>query len=181
MAYNSSIITFILSSNCPLYFVPATIDVMSKDTILLPDKFCGQSPSNIFLANPSTIAVLPHPGSPKMIGLFFFLLESIWAILLISSSLPTTGSNLPSSANFIKSLEKLSNTGVFVDPSWFLFFDLSLPSADSIIPILIFYFLFFQSLIINRQKINYLVDNASFLMFVVFIYKTTYEKSNKIN
>lgn len=43
---------------------------------------------------PSTIAVLPTPGSPIKTGLFLVLLERILIVLLISSSLPITGSNL---------------------------------------------------------------------------------------
>ena len=105
-------ITFILSSNCPLYLVPATMEVISSETIRLSTKFLGHSPLKIFIAKPSAIAVLPQPGSPIIIGLFFFLLERICAILVISLSLPITGSNLPSSASLIKSLLKLSKTGV---------------------------------------------------------------------
>ena len=52
----------------------------------------------ILFANPSTIAVFPVPGSPTKIGLFFDLLDKICNNLLISSSLPITGSNLPSLA-----------------------------------------------------------------------------------
>ena len=76
-AWSSSIITFILSSNCPLYFVPATTDVISKDNTRLSARFLGQSPSYIFIAKPSAIAVLPQPGSPIIMGLFFFLRDRI--------------------------------------------------------------------------------------------------------
>ena len=72
--------TFILSSNCPRYFVPATIDVISKEIIRFSCRFLGQSPFNILIARPSTIAVFPQPGSPIIIGLFFFLLDRICAI-----------------------------------------------------------------------------------------------------
>ena len=60
------------------------------------------SPLIILWANPSAMAVLPVPGSPTNIGLFFVLLDNIWRILLISSSLPITGSNFPSFANWFK-------------------------------------------------------------------------------
>ena len=58
------------------------------------------------------MADFPTPGSPMSIGLFFFLLLKICETLSISSCLPTTGSNFPSSANLVKSLPKLSKTGV---------------------------------------------------------------------
>ena len=54
----------------------------------------GTSPLTILSANPSTIAVLPTPGSPIRTGLFLVLLDKILITLLISSSLPITGSNL---------------------------------------------------------------------------------------
>ena len=63
-------------------------------------------------ANPSAIALLPTPGSPIKIGLFFFLRDKIWLTRSISFSRPTIGSNRPASAIFVKSLPKLSNTGV---------------------------------------------------------------------
>jgi len=55
----------------------------------------GTSPRIILWAIPSAIAVLPTPGSPIIIGLFFVLRVSICNILRISSSLPTTGSSFP--------------------------------------------------------------------------------------
>ncbi len=66
----------------------------------------------ILKANPSAIADLPTPGSPINKGLFFFLLLNIWETLSISFSLPITGSSLPELANEVKSLPKLSKTGV---------------------------------------------------------------------
>ena len=136
--------------------LPAPIEVISNDTILLSHRFWGQSPSKIFIAKPSTMAVLPAPGSPIIIGLFFFRLESIWAILLISFSRPTTGSSLPCSACLIRSREKLSKTGVlellislgFLAP-------LSFGSTSSII--------FF--LLINRYKYNKNIEYIKYLTF----------------
>ena len=58
------------------------------------------------------MADFPTPGSPISIGLFFLRLDKICETRSISFSLPITGSNLSSSANFVKSLPKLSNTGV---------------------------------------------------------------------
>ena len=132
--FNSSRIAFILSSNCPLYFVPATIEDKSREYILLSKITLGALPSFIKIAKPSTIAVLPTPGSPIRTGLFFFLLDNIWDTLFISSFLPTTGSKISSSADFDMSLQKLSKTGVL--ESNFLFFLELLPlppnkSSDS--------------------------------------------------
>ena len=59
------------------------------------------------------MADLPTPGSPIKRGLFFLRLDNICETRSISFSLPTIGSSLSSSAIFVKSLPKLSNTGVF--------------------------------------------------------------------
>jgi hypothetical protein len=129
-ALHSSSIAFILSSNCPRYFVPATIDAKSRVKILLPVSVGDASPSSINCAKPSTIADLPTPGSPMIIGLFFFLRESIWDILLISFSRPITLSTSPFSTALDMSLQKLSNTGVLalIEPSLLL---IELPLGNS--------------------------------------------------
>ena len=49
-------------------------------------------------ARPSTIAVLPTPGSPISTGLFLVRRDSTWMVRRISSSRPITGSSLPSRA-----------------------------------------------------------------------------------
>ena len=49
-------------------------------------------------ARPSTIAVLPTPGSPISTGLFLVRRERTWITRRISSSRPITGSSLPCSA-----------------------------------------------------------------------------------
>ena len=51
--------------------------VRSKDKILLFLRILGILPSAILCARPSTIAVLPTPGSPIRHGLFFVLLQRI--------------------------------------------------------------------------------------------------------
>ena len=99
----SAIRALILSSNCPLYLVPATIEAKSNITTLLSNKILLTLRCEILSANPSAIEDLPTPASPSNIGLFFFLLERIWETLSISLSLPTIGSNLPSSAYLVKS------------------------------------------------------------------------------
>ena len=107
-------IAFTLSSNCPLYFVPATSEPTSRVIIVLSFNTLDTFSSAILIANPSAIADLPTPGSPISTGLFFFLLPNICASLSISLSLPTTGSSLPSFAAFVRLNPKLSNTGVEV-------------------------------------------------------------------
>src|SRR5215217_8055183 len=64
----------------------------------------GTRSSQISCANPSTMAVLPTPGSPMMTGLFLVRLTRICMILSISWLLPITGSSLPSSANAVRFL-----------------------------------------------------------------------------
>ena len=55
----------------------------------------GTSPSTIRWARPSTIAVLPTPGSPIRTGLFLVRRLRTWITRRISSSRPITGSSLP--------------------------------------------------------------------------------------
>ncbi len=66
---------FSLSSNSPRYFAPASIDPRSRATRRLLRSVSGTSPETILCARPSTIAVLPTPGSPISTGLFFVLRE----------------------------------------------------------------------------------------------------------
>ena len=83
------------SSNSPRYLAPATKLAISSSHIVLSFKLLGTSPLTILRASPSTIAVLPTPGSPISTGLFLVLRDKILVILLISSSLPITGSIFP--------------------------------------------------------------------------------------
>ena len=112
----SSIIFFSLSSNSPLYFVPATRSPMSKVRTRFSSKISGISPCWILWAKPSAIAVLPTPGSPIKTGLFLVLLPSIWTTLSISACLPTTGSSFDSLANLVKFVPNSSNVAVFTLP-----------------------------------------------------------------
>ena len=59
-------------------------------------------------ASPSTIAVLPTPGSPMSTGLFFVRRESTWITRRISWSRPITGSSLPCSARSTRSMPYFS-------------------------------------------------------------------------
>ena len=92
-----------LSSNSPLYFAPASREPMSSETSFLSFRLSGTSPFIILWASPSTIAVLPTPGSPIKTGLFFVLRESICMTLLISESRPITGSSLSARACSVRS------------------------------------------------------------------------------
>ena len=86
------------SSNSPRYFAPATRAPMSRAKTVLSRSPSGTSPSAIRWARPSTIAVLPTPGSPISTGLFLLLRDRIWMVRRISESRPITGSSLPAAA-----------------------------------------------------------------------------------
>ena len=58
----------------------------------------GTSPATMRCARPSTMAVLPTPGSPISTGLFLVRRCRTWIARRISSSRPMTGSSLPSCA-----------------------------------------------------------------------------------
>ena len=72
---------------------------MSSANTVLSRRPSGTSPLTIRCARPSTIAVLPTPGSPISTGLFLVLRLRIWIVRRISSSRPITGSIL-SAARF---------------------------------------------------------------------------------
>ncbi|SCV61788.1 hypothetical protein ANAPH1_00078 [Anaplasma phagocytophilum] len=91
------------SSNSPRYLVPATNAAKSSDNTLAPCSPMGTFPETIDCTNPSTIALLPTPGSPIRAGLFFVLRESTCMRRLVSSLLPITGSILPSVASSVRS------------------------------------------------------------------------------
>ena len=83
-----------LSSNSPRYLAPAIkLAIFNSQTVLF-FKLSGTSPLTILCASPSTIAVLPTPGSPIRTGLFFVFLDKILVMLRISSSRPIIGSIL---------------------------------------------------------------------------------------
>ena len=83
------------SSNSPRYFEPAISAPMSSATTRRSRSDSGTSPETMRWARPSTIAVLPTPGSPISTGLFFVRRLSTWMTRRISSSRPMTGSSLP--------------------------------------------------------------------------------------
>ena len=92
------------SSYSPLYFAPAISAPMSRVSSLL-SKLAGTSRSTIRCARPSTIAVLPTPGSPMSTGLPLVRRERTRMTRRISLSRPTTGSILPCSARAVRSVQ----------------------------------------------------------------------------
>ena len=113
--FSSSITFFSRSSNSPRYFVPATRPPISSVTRRLPCSVSGTSPATMRWASPSTIAVLPTPGSPIRIGLFLVRRERIWIIRSISVSRPTIGSSFPWRAALVRSMPSASTVGVRVE------------------------------------------------------------------
>ena len=92
------------SSNSPRYLAPASSIAMSSDSTRLSFRVSGTSPLTMRWASPSTIAVLPTPGSPISTGLFLVRRCRIWIVRRISSSRPMTGSSLPSRARSVRSI-----------------------------------------------------------------------------
>ena len=76
---------------------------MSRAKIVRSRRPSGTSPRTMRWASPSTIAVLPTPGSPISTGLFLVLRERIWTTRRISSSRPITGSRRPERASATRS------------------------------------------------------------------------------
>jgi len=97
------------SSNSPRYLAPAINAAISSDNTRLSFNPSGTSPLTMRCAKPSTMAVLPTPGSPISTGLFLVRRCSTCMVRRISSSRPITGSSLPSSARLFRSSVYLSN------------------------------------------------------------------------
>ena len=91
------------SSNSPRYFAPASSIAMSSTSTRLFLSDSGTSPLTMRCARPSTMAVLPTPGSPIRTGLFLVRRCRIWMARRISSSRPMTGSSLPARARSVRS------------------------------------------------------------------------------
>ena len=95
----ASWITFLRrSSNSPRYLAPATRPGRSSVQMFWFIRFSGTLPAAICCARPSTMAVLPTPGSPRISGLFLVRRERISIMRWTSFSRPITGSSLPSRA-----------------------------------------------------------------------------------
>ena len=118
LCFTSFITAFNLSSNSPLYLAPAINADMSSAITRLFFKDVGIFPSYILCAKPSTSAVLPTPGSPSSIGLFFVLRMRICIIRVISSSRPITGESLPSPASAVKSMPYLDKDSKVSSELW---------------------------------------------------------------
>ncbi|EXE16584.1 hypothetical protein J558_3295 [Acinetobacter baumannii 1106579] len=88
-----------------------------SSTRRLSRKVSGTSPATMRCASPSTMAVLPTPGSPISTGLFFLRRASTSMVVSISCARPITGSSLPSCAILVRSREYLSSSGVLVGVS----------------------------------------------------------------
>ncbi len=97
------------SSNSPRYFAPATIPPRSIAITRLLRIASGTSPETIRRASPSTIAVLPTPGSPISTGLFLVRRDNTCITRRISLSRPITGSILPSRARAVRSIPYFSS------------------------------------------------------------------------
>ena len=106
------------SSNSPRYFAPAISAAMSSDNTRLFFKVSGTSPLTIRCARPSTMAVLPTPGSPISTGLFLVRRCNTWIVRRISSSRPITGSSLPNLARSVRSIVYFFNASRCPSASW---------------------------------------------------------------
>ena len=100
------------SSNWPRYCVPATRPERSRARIRLLLRVSGTSSFTILWARPSTMAVLPTPGSPMSTGLFLVRRDSTSMVVSTSSARPMTGSSLPSRAILVRSRLYSSRVGV---------------------------------------------------------------------
>ena len=100
------------SSNWPRYLVPAITAAISSASTRCFFRLSGTSPRSMAWASPSTIAVLPTPGSPMSTGLFFLRRESTSIMRSISASRPMVGSSLPWLASCVRSRQKWSSAGV---------------------------------------------------------------------
>ena len=95
---------FNLSSNSPRYLVPAIIAAMSSIITRRSSRWSGTSSCTMRCARPSTIAVLPTPGSPISTGLF--LVRRLRIVTRRSTSLarPIIASSSPAAALLVKSM-----------------------------------------------------------------------------
>ena len=97
------------SSKSPRYLAPASSAPRSSESRRLFFSPSGTSPFTMRCARPSTMAVLPTPGSPISTGLFLVRRCSTWMVRRISSSRPITGSSLPDAARSVRSTVYFSN------------------------------------------------------------------------
>src|SRR5665213_866514 len=103
LAVISDSTAFSRSSNSPRNLAPAMRAPRSSASRRFSLRLSGTSPWTMRSARPSTMAVLPTPGSPIRTGLFLVRRDSTWMVRRISSSRPMTGSSLPSRAAAVRS------------------------------------------------------------------------------
>ncbi len=82
---------------------------MSSRKILASARIFGTRCSWIASASPSTIAVLPTPGSPTKTGLFLRRRHSTWTVRSISDRRPMSGSMRPFAARSFRLTVKVRN------------------------------------------------------------------------
>src|SRR5438046_2428075 len=97
-AVSAAITAFRRASNSPRNLVPARRAPMSSAWTATSRSAAGTSPRCTRSANPSTIAVLPTPGSPTKTGLFFRRRQRTWIVRSISRARPMSGSSRPLAA-----------------------------------------------------------------------------------
>src|SRR5918998_204975 len=110
--WSSRIMALIRSSKSPRKRVPATKEPVSSARTRLPLRVSGMSSETILCARPSTMAVLPTPGSPMSTGLFLVLRLRMRTERAISSARPITGSSSPLVAASVRSRVTWSRVGV---------------------------------------------------------------------
>ena len=113
-ALTSASTLFRRSSNSPRYLAPATREAMSRAISLVERSGAGTSPFTMRWARPSTMAVLPTPGSPIRTGLFLVRRHRTRMVRRISSSRPMTGSSL--AARAVRSSPYLARASICWSP-----------------------------------------------------------------
>ena len=93
----SSLIPFSFSEKEPRSWVPARTLAMSSSTRTRPSRAARSR-----WATPSTMAVLPTPGSPTSSGLLVRRLPRMSMVSSTSRSRPTSGSSFPSAASSVR-------------------------------------------------------------------------------
>ena len=112
LAFTSSITPRRRLSNSPLTLAPACNKPRSRVRSATFNNGSGTSAATMRNAKPSTTAVLPTPGSPVRMGLFWRRRRRMSIICRISASRPNTASILPARACAVRSTVYLSNAGV---------------------------------------------------------------------
>mmetsp|Transcript_39450 Transcript_39450/g.125406 ORF Transcript_39450/g.125406 Transcript_39450/m.125406 type:complete len:329 (+) Transcript_39450:1991-2977(+) len=91
------------SSKSPRYLVPANSRARSSCSTRLPLRVGGTRPAAMSCARPCAMEVLPTPASPTSTGLFFERRPRMRTVRSSCCWRPTSGSNFPSTAAFVRS------------------------------------------------------------------------------